>query len=47
VWAISKFVLIGLFMLFVMAQMYWIVVRWNGLPEETPEAKDAANERPR
>jgi intracellular septation protein len=47
VWAISKFVLIGLFMLFVMGQMYWIVVRWKGLPEEAPDTKDAIDERPR
>jgi hypothetical protein len=32
-WVISKFVLIGLFMIFVMVQMWWIVVKWNGLPE--------------
>ncbi len=48
-WVISKFVLIGLFMVFVMVQMYWIVVKWNGLPEESApaQAEGTADERPR
>jgi len=48
-WVISKFVLIGLFMVFVMVQMYWIVVKWNGLPEEPApaQAEGTADERPR
>lgn len=45
-WVICKFVLIGLFMVFVMVQMWWIVVRWKGLPEET-STTEALDERPR
>jgi intracellular septation protein len=47
-WVVSKFVLIGLFMVFVMVQMWWIVVKWHGLPEEAPPpAEPTADERPR
>jgi intracellular septation protein len=47
-WVVSKFVLIGLFMVFVMVQMWWIVVKWKGLPEEAPPpAEPTADERPR
>lgn len=44
-WVISKFVLLGLFLVFLMIQMYWIVVKWNGLPEQEPER--TADEQPR
>jgi intracellular septation protein len=46
-WVASKFVLIALFMVFVMVQMWWIVVKWHGLPEDPPPAKEPADERPR
>lgn len=45
-WVISKFVLLGLFMVFLMIQMYWIVVRWKGLPEREPAAERTADEQP-
>ena len=32
-WVTFKFVLLGLFFVFVFAQGWWIVVRWNGLGE--------------
>lgn len=32
-WVMFKFVLLGLFFLFVMAQAWWIVVRWQGFEE--------------
>jgi intracellular septation protein len=43
-WVISKFVLIGLFMVFVMVQMWWIVFKWNGFPEHPPIDERQSNE---
>ena len=43
-WVMSKFVLIGLFMVFVMIQMYWIVVKWNGMPEPATTGERTADE---
>jgi intracellular septation protein len=41
-WVMFKFVLLGLFFLFVMAQAWWIVVRWQGF-EDTAADKSQAN----
>ena len=44
-WVMFKFVLLGLFFLFVMAQAWWIVVRWHGVPEDDADVaeKEQAN----
>ena len=46
-WVISKFVLIALFMVFVMVQMWWIVVKWNGFPEHPALDERQSNETSR
>jgi intracellular septation protein len=45
-WVMSKFILIGLFMVFVMVQMYWIVVKWNGMPDTAPSTEASADRGP-
>jgi len=39
-WVTFKFVLLGLFFLFVLGQGWWIIERWQGLDESKLEAQD-------
>jgi len=43
-WVVSKFVLLAFLMIFVMVQMWWIVVKWNGFPEHPPIDERHSNE---
>jgi intracellular septation protein len=41
-WVTFKFVLLGLFFLFVVGQGWWIIERWQGLDESKLQAADGA-----
>jgi len=43
-WVTFKFVLLGLFFLFLIAQGWWIVARWQGLDEAPVKPSDAPPE---
>jgi len=45
-WVTFKFVLLGLFFLFVVGQGWWIVERWQGLDESKLEAADGTPKEP-